>query len=187
MNVRKIIYLNCGERYEDTQIKQLWNVLSTLTCCAKCCDRLAGPSDNDTQNVATRRLNRVTKRVQHLCCWLRFEICQIFHATFVNAAWCCTRFGHLYSWNTSSTCNIQHVATRRNWETKCAQKSCAMLRRSDRLATCFGALGAEVLKRVDSRFFRTSLAPNCTSRLMKISGHLPPSNIKFLQQRATLG
>ena len=110
-----------------------------------------------------------------------------FYGTFVNAAWCCTRFGHLYSWNTSSTCNIQHVATRRNWETKCAQKSCVMLRRSDRLATCFGVLGAEVLKRVDSRFFRTSLAPNCTSSLMKISGHLPPSNIKFLQQRATLG
>ena len=26
------------------------------------------------------------------CCWLKFENGQIFHATFVDAAWCCSRF-----------------------------------------------------------------------------------------------
>ena len=52
------------------------------------------------------------------CCLLKFETGKIFHATFVDVAWCCGRLARFVQQccvHTSSIFNIQHhVATRCN-------------------------------------------------------------------------
>ena len=71
-------------------------------------DRVLKPRPNDrnisTQHIATL-LDQHVARVWppccdvlwHVgCCWLKFECGQIFHATFVDVAWCCTRLAGLH-------------------------------------------------------------------------------------------
>ena len=54
------------------------------------------------------------------CCWLKFENGQIFHATFVDVAWCCSRLARLVQQCCVRACALvrfsipnmsQHVAT----------------------------------------------------------------------------
>ena len=54
------------------------------------------------------------------CCWLKFENCQIFHATFVDIAWCCTFLAMFMQQCCARACALvrfaapkmsQHVAT----------------------------------------------------------------------------
>ena len=69
------------------------------------------------------------------CCWLKFENGQIFHETFVDVAWCCSRLARFVqqccAWPCalarSSTRNMsQHVATR--WPNACNMLRPTMLR-----------------------------------------------------------
>ena len=62
--------------------------------------------------------------LRHLgCCWLKFENGQIFHATFGDVAWYCSRLTRLVQQFCTQACALvrfsipnmsQHVATRRN-------------------------------------------------------------------------
>ena len=53
------------------------------------------------------------------CCWLKFENGQIFHSTFVDVAWCCSRLARFVQQCCARVCalsfifNAQHVTTRR--------------------------------------------------------------------------
>ena len=67
------------------------------------------------------------------CCWLKFETGQIFYATFVDVAWCCSRLARFVQQCCARACALvlfstgntsQHLAT------CCAQQCWDMLRRN---------------------------------------------------------
>ena len=69
------------------------------------------------------------------CCWLKFENGQIFHATFVNVAWCCSRLARFVQQCCATACALvrfsirnmsQHVAT--GWSNTCNMLRATMLR-----------------------------------------------------------
>ena len=60
------------------------------------------------------------------CCWLKFENVQIFHATFVDVAWCCSRLTRFVQQCRAKACALvrfwtrnisQHVVT--GWPNAC--------------------------------------------------------------------
>ena len=60
------------------------------------------------------------------CCWLQFKNCQIFHATFVDVAWCCSRLARFVQQRCAWACALvwfstpnmpQHVET--GWPDAC--------------------------------------------------------------------
>ena len=82
--------------------------------------------------------------LQHVgCCWPKFENSQIFHATFVDAAWCCSRLARFVQQCCTRACalvDFQYPTCRktpRGGQTQqggqmrvtcCTQKCCDMLR-----------------------------------------------------------
>ena len=69
------------------------------------------------------------------CCWLKFETGQIFHATFVDVAWCCSRSARFVQQCCTRACALvrfsipnmsQHVAT--EWPNACNMLRLTMLR-----------------------------------------------------------
>ena len=69
------------------------------------------------------------------CCWLKFENGQIFHATFVDVTWCCSRLARFVQQCCAQACVLvrfstrnmsQHVAT--GWPNACNMLRPTMLR-----------------------------------------------------------
>ena len=51
--------------------------------------------------------------LQHIgCCWLKFENSQIFHATFVDVAWCCSRLARFVQQCCAWACALVRFSTR---------------------------------------------------------------------------
>ena len=46
------------------------------------------------------------------CCWLKFENGQIFHATFVDVAWCCSRLSRFVQQCCARACALVRLSTR---------------------------------------------------------------------------
>ena len=69
------------------------------------------------------------------CCWLKFENGQIFHATFVDVAWCCSRLARFVQQCCAWACALVRFSARNVLEqggqtraTCCAQQRCELLR-----------------------------------------------------------
>ena len=68
-------------------------------------------------------------------CWLKFETGQIFHATFVDVAWCCSRLARFVQQCCAWACALVRFSTRNMLQqgcqtraTCCAQQCCDLLR-----------------------------------------------------------
>ena len=68
-------------------------------------------------------------------CWLKFENGQIFHATFVDVAWCCSRLARFVQQCCAWACALVRFSARNVLEqggqtraTCCAQQCCDLLR-----------------------------------------------------------
>ena len=99
----------------------------------------AKPRPNDhnisTQHIATLlgatccvRLATLLRRV--VTCWLKFESGQVFHTTFVDVAWCCSRLARFVQQCCAQACTLVRFSTR-NMAPHVATgwpKACNMLR-----------------------------------------------------------
>ena len=57
------------------------------------------------------------------CCWLKFENGQIFHATFVDVAWCCSRLARFVQQFWAWACALLRFSTRNMLQQGCQTRA----------------------------------------------------------------